>query len=31
MKLEIRSEQFKEYVKQRGGIISIGNYFQVKG
>lgn len=31
MKLEIENKHFKEYVKTHGGVISIGNYYQVKG
>jgi len=31
MKIEIENKEFVEYVKTHGGVISIGNYYQVVG
>ncbi len=31
MELEIRNKKFLEYVKHQGGVISIGNFYQIKG
>lgn len=31
MKIEIENEEFVDYVKTHGGVISIGNFYQVVG
>jgi len=31
LELEIKNREFLEYVKRQGGVISIGNFYQIKG
>ena len=31
MELEIKNREFLEYIKRQGGVISIGDFYQIKG